>query len=70
MKMDFANQHLPGKKALVPSLISKLNVPDVIRYIQNQAAHHKKEAFLDEYKKMLKAFEVEYDERYIFKEPE
>ena len=49
---------------------SKTHVPDVIRYIQNQQAHHKKETFLDEYKKMLKAFELEYDERYIFKEPE
>jgi putative transposase len=48
---------------------SKTHVPDVIRYIQNQEAYHKKETFLDEYKKMLKAFEVEYDERYIFKEP-
>jgi putative transposase len=48
---------------------SKTHVPDVIRYIQNQEAHHKKETFLNEYKKMLKAFEVEYDERYIFKEP-
>jgi len=48
---------------------SKTHVPDVIRYIQNQEAHHKKETFLDEYKKMLKAFELEYDERYIFKEP-
>jgi REP element-mobilizing transposase RayT len=48
---------------------SKTHVPDVIHYIQNQEAHHKKETFLNEYKKMLKAFEVEYDERYIFKEP-
>ena len=47
---------------------SKTHVPDVIRYIQNQETHHKKETFLDEYKKMLKVFEVEYDERYIFKE--
>ena len=49
---------------------SKTHVPDVIRYIQNQEAHHKKETFLDEYKKMLKTFEVEYDEQYIFKELE
>ena len=49
---------------------SKSHVDDVIRYIQNQEAHHKKETFLDEYRKLLKAFEVEYDERYIFKEPE
>ena len=48
---------------------SKTHVPDVIRYIQNQEAHHKKETFLDEYKKMLKAFEVEYDDQFIFKEP-
>jgi REP element-mobilizing transposase RayT len=49
---------------------SKSHVNDVIRYIQNQEAHHKKETFLDEYRRMLKAFEIEYDERYIFKEPE
>ena len=49
---------------------SKTHVPAVIRYIQNQESHHKKETFLDEYKKMLTAFEVEYDMRYIFKEPE
>lgn len=49
---------------------SKTHVDRVIRYIQNQETHHKKETFLVEYLKMLKAFEVEYDERYIFKEPE
>lgn len=49
---------------------SKSHVPDVIRYIQNQEMHHKKETFLDEYRRLLKAFEVEYDEKYIFKDPE
>ena len=49
---------------------SKSHVPDVIRYIQNQEAHHQKETFLEEYKKILKAFEIEYDEQYIFREPE
>ncbi len=49
---------------------SKSHVPDVIRYIQNQEIHHKKETFLDEYRRFLKAFEIEYDEQYIFKEPE
>src|SRR5512147_2298871 len=38
---------------------SKTHVPDVIRYIQNQEAHHKKETFLDEYRHLLKAFEIE-----------
>ncbi len=49
---------------------SKSHVPDVIRYIQNQEVHHKKETFLDEYRQFLKAFEIEYDEQYIFKELE
>ena len=48
---------------------SRSQVPDVIRYIQNQEAHHKKQTFLDEYRKMLRVFEIEYDEQYIFKEP-
>ena len=47
---------------------SKSHVLNVIRYIQNQEIHHRKETFLDEYRKMLKLFDVEYDERYIFKE--
>ena len=49
---------------------SKSHLPDVIRYIQNQEVHHKKETFLDEYRHFLKVFEIEYDEQYIFKEPE
>jgi len=49
---------------------SKSHVPAVIRYIQNQETHHRKESFLEEYKKMLKAFDVAFDERYIFREPE
>lgn len=47
---------------------SKSHVQNVIRYIQNQEAHHKKELFLDEYRRLLKSFEIEYDEQYIFKE--
>jgi REP element-mobilizing transposase RayT len=48
---------------------SKTHVNRVIHYIQNQEIHHKKETFVNEYKKLLKAFEVAYDEKYIFKEP-
>jgi hypothetical protein len=44
-------------------------VQRVIRYIQNQEQHHAKETFLEEYQKQLKAFEIEYDKEYIFKEP-
>jgi REP element-mobilizing transposase RayT len=49
---------------------SKNQAPDVIKYIMNQEKHHQKETFLDEYKSHLNAFEIEWDERYIFNEPE
>jgi putative transposase len=38
--------------------------------VQNQEVHHRKITFLDEYKKFLEKFGVDYDERYIFKAPE
>ena len=45
----------------------KSQVPDVIRYILNQKEHHKKKTFIEEYFDFLKAFEVEYDDKYVFK---
>jgi REP-associated tyrosine transposase len=47
---------------------SKSQLPDVIRYIQQQEQHHRKQTFIHEYKSFLEAFEIEYDDRYIFKE--
>src|SRR5471030_2029447 len=49
---------------------AKSQVPDVVRYIRDQELHHKERTFLDEYRKLLIAFEIEWDERYIFKELE
>ena len=48
---------------------AKKDVENVIRYIQNQKAHHKKEKFIDEYRRLLLEFEVDFDERYIFHDP-
>jgi len=45
----------------------KSQVPQVIQYIQRQEEHHKKKTFLEEYKEFLNAFDIKYDERYIFK---
>lgn len=47
---------------------AKSQIPVVIRYIQNQEIHHRKEPFLEEYKKFLDAFDIEWEERYVFKE--
>jgi len=38
----------------------------VINYIRKQEEHHKKKTFKDEYVKFLKAFEINYDEKYLF----
>lgn len=47
---------------------SKSHVKSVIDYIKNQEKHHKRISFREEYIDFLKKFEIEYDERYIFKE--
>lgn len=39
----------------------------VVKYINNQEEHHKKETFIQEYLNFLNKFDVPYDERYIFK---
>jgi len=46
---------------------SKSQASNVIAYVQNQELHHQKLSFLEEYKKLLEEFEVEFDERYVFK---
>lgn len=48
---------------------SKSQVNNVINYINNQEQHHSVKTFREEYLEFLKLFEVDYDERYIFKEP-
>ncbi len=45
------------------------HVPAVITYIKNQKEHHRKKSFTEEYVEFLQKFNVEYDERYILKEP-
>ena len=45
----------------------KSQIPMIARYIENQQRHHKKQTFIEEYIDFLKAFEIDYDERYIYK---
>ncbi len=49
---------------------SQSHVKPVIKYVMNQEEHHREKTFLEEYQHMLDQFEVDYDERYIFKLPE
>ena len=47
---------------------SHSQVKDVYKYIENQEIHHAKKSFKKEYEKLLKDFDVEYDEQYLFEE--
>ncbi len=37
----------------------------LIKYIINQPGHHKKETYIEEFKRILKEFGVKYDEKYL-----
>ena len=41
-------------------------VETVRNYIAGQEEHHRKIAFLDEFREFLKRYEVEFDERYVW----
>lgn len=42
----------------------------VIRYINNQEAHHARQLFREEYIQLLRTFDIQYDDQYLFNEPE
>jgi len=46
---------------------SRAQIDEVAKYVLNQGKHHTETSFKDEYLRMLKDFEVEYDEKYLFK---
>lgn len=45
---------------------SKSHVENVYNYILNQSNHHRKKTFKEEYLELLKKFEVEFDEKFLF----
>lgn len=67
---DFCKSSFAWQEGYGAFSYSKSHVPNVIQYIQNQEQHHQKKTFLEEYVEFLKAFEIDYDEKYIFKELE
>ena len=45
---------------------SHSQLDNVYQYISNQKEHHHKKTFKEEYLEMLRKFEIEHDERYLF----
>jgi REP element-mobilizing transposase RayT len=46
--------------------VAQSGVNAVKKYIRNQKEHHKKKSFQEEYLEVLKKYEVEYDENYLW----
>jgi REP element-mobilizing transposase RayT len=65
------NQHLTKSKfewqeGYGAFTYSHSQIHDVCKYIENQELHHKKKTFKEEYIALLNAFNISYDERYLF----
>jgi putative transposase len=41
-------------------------MPQVTRYIANQAQHHRAQSYQDEFISLLTKHEIEFDERYLW----
>ena len=46
--------------------IGQSNVVSLERYIYGQKQHHRRVTFQDEYRKFLNAYEIDFDERYVW----
>ena len=47
---------------------SHSQIDRVVQYIMNQAEHHRKRTFHEEYTDLLRKFEITFDERYILRD--
>jgi putative transposase len=46
--------------------IGQSNIEVLKRYIRRQKEHHKRVTFQEEYRRFLKAYRIDYDERYVW----
>ena len=58
---DFYWQEGYGAFSVSPSHVEALQI-----YIAEQVEHHRKEDFKEEFRRLLKKYGVEYDERYVW----
>jgi putative transposase len=69
-KLISDNKWLPGKFRWQDGYgafsYARNQVDTVIKYINNQEEHHHKMTFREEYLGLMKEFEIEFDEKYLF----
>ena len=61
---EFRNFH--RQKGYGAFSIGQSNVETLRRYIRGQKQHHQRVTFQDEYRKFLKSYAIDYDERYVW----
>ena len=63
-------KHIPGKfnwqDGFGAFTYSKSHIDNVVKYVLNQAEHHTKQSFKDEYLLLLENFAVDYYPKYVF----
>jgi REP element-mobilizing transposase RayT len=62
----FSKYHFQWQEGFGAFSYSHSALDNVISYIQNQKAHHKKQTFKEEYKEFLIKFQVEYKDEYLY----
>jgi putative transposase len=65
-KEKFAKRKFKWQEGYGAFSNSHSQIDAVIKYILNQKVHHSKTSFKEEYLKILKDNNIEYDEKYIF----
>ena len=46
--------------------VSQSHVDALVKYIDTQMEHHKKQTFKDEFRTFLKKYQIEFDEKYVW----
>jgi REP element-mobilizing transposase RayT len=59
-------EHFHWQKGYGAFSVSKSGLDQVVKYINEQEKHHKKISFQDELRALLRRYEIEYDENYLW----
>ena len=62
----FSSFHFTWQEGFGAFSHSRRELDRVIKYILNQPEHHRKRTFREEYLTLLRRYEVDYDDRYLF----
>jgi putative transposase len=65
-EQKFSNHKFQWQEGFGAFTYSISQLDNVIKYINNQEEHHKKQSFKEEYISFLKNFEIEYKDEYLF----